>query len=179
MIVPGGGLSLGWIPLDRVSARFLPAGARYSRRLFRRLFLAGRCWRNAFSAPGRPPAVLRRSRYANRADTADRSHAYLGRTAQGRVGWSTPRRPFGGPEAVLRLSVGRYTASRRHLQQPAGRCRLPTRQRRHLQMEGLPDRRTSALQIDDARHGRVHSPLPDARAAKGLPPHPPLRAAGQ
>src|SRR5271157_1292991 len=42
-------------------------------------------------------------------------------------------------------------------------------------MEGLPDQRPRPAQNHDARRGRVHPPLPPARAAERLPPHPPLR----
>ena len=49
-------------------------------------------------------------------------------------------------------------------------------QRRHLQIQGLSDRRASPLQDDDVAHRRVYPALPDPRAAKGLPPHPTLWA---
>src|SRR5271166_2808179 len=39
-------------------------------------------------------------------------------------------------------------------------------------MEGLPDQRPRPAQDHDARRGRVHPPLPPARAAERLPPHP-------
>src|SRR5271166_1073420 len=46
-------------------------------------------------------------------------------------------------------------------------------------MEGLPDQRPRPAQNHDARRGRVHPPLPPARAAERLPPHPPLRPVRQ
>src|SRR5450631_760053 len=57
----------------------------------------------------------------------------------------------------------------RDLQQPPHRRR---RDRRHLQVEGLPDRGAWPLSDHDAVDPRVHPTLPDARAARGLPPHP-------
>ena len=56
--------------------------------------------------------------------------------------------------------------SRRHLKSPPDRMR---RERRHLQVKGLQDRRSRPLQGDDARHPRVHSPLSHPRAARRLP----------
>jgi Putative transposase len=88
------------------------------------------------------------------------------------------KRPFGGPAEALRY-LARYTPlhpSRRYLEPPPGRAQ---RQRRHLQMEGLPPRRSGAIRRDDARYARVHPPLPDASVATGLPPHSLLRPAHQ
>ena len=78
-------------------------------------------------------------------------------------------------QASVALSRALYP-SRRDLQPPTDCGR---RDRRHLQVQGLPDRRASPLQDDDARRARVHPPLPHPRAARGLPPHPPLRAVRQ
>ena len=50
---------------------------------------------------------------------------------------------------------------------------------RHVQGQGLPDRRPRPLQDHDARRRRVHPPLPHPRAAEGLPSHPPLRPVRQ
>ena len=65
---------------------------------------------------------------------------------------------------------------RRHLQSPAGRGR---RQRRRLPWKDYridgPGRWKTMTLADP----RVHPPLPDARAAQGLPPHPPLRPVRQ
>jgi hypothetical protein len=47
---------------------------------------------------------------------------------------------------------------------------------RHLQVEGLSRRRSCAPEDHDARHQRVHSPLPDPYSAARLPSHPPLRS---
>src|SRR5215469_2758619 len=60
--------------------------------------------------------------------------------------------------------------SRRHLQPPIGRRR---RQCHRLPVEGLPHRPARPLEDDDALPASVHPPLPDARAAQGLPPDPP------
>src|SRR5258708_16934169 len=64
----------------------------------------------------------------------------------------------------------------RHLYPPP---RLTRRQRRHLQVEGLPNRRPPRIQGDATEYPRVHPPLPDARVAARLPPHPLLRFAHQ
>jgi hypothetical protein len=48
-----------------------------------------------------------------------------------------------------------------------------------LQVEGLQGRRARSIQDDDARHRRVHSPVPHPCPAARLPPHPPLRPARQ
>jgi hypothetical protein len=80
------------------------------------------------------------------------------------------RRPFSraGPPVTLHAPGG-------HLQQPLDRTR---RARHHLRLEGLPRQGTHALQGDEARSRRVHAPLPAARAARRLPPHPAPRANG-
>src|SRR5258707_15785996 len=85
----------------------------------------------------------------------------------GRLQQAPVRRPRGG----TRLSVALH-APRRHLQQPAHRAQ---RRGRDLQVERLPRQRTRAGQGDDARHQRVHPPLPHPRPARRLPSHPPLR----
>src|SRR5262249_54530011 len=64
--------------------------------------------------------------------------------------------------------------ARRHLHLAPARAR---RHRRHLQVEGLPHRRSRAIQADDARYPRVHPSLPDACLAARLPPYPLLRLA--
>ena len=67
------------------------------------------------SPRGRPPALLRRSR--SRSPSARRSRRIWRRCA--RAEWVVyAKRPFGGPEAVLRLSVALHPP-RRHRQQPA------------------------------------------------------------
>jgi hypothetical protein len=85
-------------------------------------------------------------------------------------------------QAPIRRTEGSLTLSRalhpprRHLQSTPDRMRP---ERRYLQVEGLQDRRSRALQGDDTRHPRVHSPLSHARAALRLPPHPLLWPARQ
>lgn len=74
-----------------------------------------------------------------------------------------------------RLSVALYPPGGNL--QPASRC--PGRAWRYLPLEGLPNQRTNALQDDDAQPGGVHTPVPVARAARRISPHPPLWAARQ
>src|SRR5258708_815595 len=81
--------------------------------------------------------------------------------------------PIRGARGSTALSRPLYPSGR-HLQPPPG---LARRQRRHLQVEGLPRRRSRAIRRDDARYPRVHPPLPDACVAARLPPHPTLRRA--
>ena len=119
----------------------------------------------------RPPEVLRRS-------CRSRRRAGL----RGVPGAATPSRMGRLCQAPVRRATGRAGLSvalyppRRHRQQPADRLR---RRRRHLQMEGLSRRGSRAPQAHDARHRRVHPPLPHPRPAARLPPHPPLRPARQ
>ena len=85
------------------------------------------------------------------------------------------KRPFAGPKAVLAY-LSRYT----HRVAISNRRLIAADEdERHLQGQGLPDRRARPLHDHDAGHGRVHPPLPHPRAAQGLPSHPPLRAARQ
>ena len=85
------------------------------------------------------------------------------------------KRPFAGPQAVLAY-LSRYTH-----RVAISNSRLIAMDERgsDLPLEGLPRQGTHALQGHDARPGRVHAPLPAARAARRLPPHPPLRVVGQ
>jgi len=83
--------------------------------------------------------------------------------------------PIRGARGSTGLSRPLYPSGR-HLQPPPGLARRP---RRHLQVEGLPPRRSRAIRRDDARYPRVHPPLPDACVAARLPPHPSLRSAQQ
>ena len=48
-----------------------------------------------------------------------------------------------------------------------------------IPLQGLPPRRPGAVAHHDARPRRVHQALPAPRPAKGVPPHPSLRAARQ
>ena len=80
--------------------------------------------------------------------------------------------PFAGPEQVLRY-LSRYThrvaiSNRRLVAADDAGDRVP--------LEGLSHQRPGPLEDDAASPARVHQALPDARAAQGLPPHPPLRA---
>ena len=85
------------------------------------------------------------------------------------------KRPFAGPEQVLAY-LARYTHRVAISKQPADRRR---REGRHVQVQGLPDRRTRPLQDHDRGAGRVHPPLHAARPAEGVPSHPALRPAGE
>jgi integrase/recombinase XerD len=57
--------------------------------------------------------------------------------------------------------------------------RIERRRRRHVQMQGLPDRWTGPVHDDDAAPSRVHPALLDARPAERAPSHPPLWASRQ
>ena len=154
MIVPGGGISLDgerW-----VSCRpgfFLPV--RVLSRLFRRLFLEKLV---AAHAAGRLQF------FGDHAPLADAQAfaAYLAPLR--RTEWVVyAKRPFGGPEAVLAY-LSRYT---HRVAISNSRLIAFDEQRRHLQVEGLPrPKGRERAQGDDARHRRVHPPLPDPRAAR-------------
>ena len=111
------------------------------------------------------PHVLRQPRSADRRPSP-RIWSHYARSN----GWSTASAHSAGPRRCW--PICRATPPRRHLQQPIDRAR---RQGRHLQVEGLPDRRPRSVQGDDARDPRVHPPVPHPRAAQRLPPHPSLR----
>ena len=90
-------------------------------------------------------------------------------------GWSMRREPFGGPQAVLAY-LSRYThrvaiSNRRLIS--ADETGVTFRWKDY-RIDG-PGR----YQDHDALDPRVHPALPDARAAQGLPPHPPLRPVRQ
>jgi hypothetical protein len=165
MIVPGGGIAPDgqrWIACR--ATFFLPV--RVLSRLFRRLFLKMLTMAHAAG---------RLAFFGNHVALADRKAFAALLAPLRKAEWVVyAKQPFGGPQAVLAY-LSRYT-QRRHLQSPADRSR---RDRRHLQVEGLPDRRTRSLQDHDAAHARVHPALPDARAAQGRAPHPSLRAIRQ
>ena len=77
--------------------------------------------------------------------------------------------PFGGPEQVLDY-LGRYThrvaiANSRLVALTDGQVAFRWKDYRHH----------GKAKVDDARRRRVHPPLPAARPAGRLPPHPPLR----
>ena len=155
MIVPGGGISLdgnSW-----VSCRpgfFLPV--RVLSRLFRRLFL------EKLIAAHKAGELKFFGDHAALADAAG---------LRGLSGTAAPsewvvyaKRPFGGPQAVLAY-LSRYT---HRVAISNSRLIACDDDRRHLPMEGLSRRRSRALEGDDARHRRVHPPLPDPRAAAGF-----------
>ena len=167
MIVPGGGISLDgtrW-----VSCRpgfFLPV--RVLSRLFRRLFLE----KLARRPSRRPPAVLRQSRRAR--PTRKPSPPIWRRYAKPN-GWSTARRRSADPQAVLAY-LSRYT----HRVAISNRRLITfddngvTFKWKDYRVDGRE--RYKTMTLDDLR---VHPPLPDPRAAPGLPPHPPLRPVRQ
>ena len=152
MIVPGGGISLdgkSW-----VSCRpgfFLPV--RVLSRLFRRLFL------EKLVAAHRA-AQLQFFGKSCAADGSASLRRLLGAAAQKRMGClqQTAVRRSQGSVALPRA----LHPPRGNLQPPPDRAR---RQKRHLQVEGLPRSKARALQADDARNPRVHPPVPDAQPA--------------
>ena len=167
-IVPGGGLAPDGKDLDRLQARLLPVGAGAVATVPTALPR-----RTAAGASSRQAAVLRRARALADAQ----AFALAGAAAQVRVG--------GLRQAAVRRTPGRagvpvaLHAPGGDLQQPAARA---GRARRDLPLEGLPRQGRpgqDAAQDDDVGRGRVHASLPAARAAWRLPPHSPLRAAGQ
>jgi hypothetical protein len=80
------------------------------------------------------------------------------------------KRPFGGPEEVLRY-LARYT----HRVAISNR-RLISADDKGVTFKWKDYRLEGALQQgDDAPSSRVHPPLPDACSASGFPPHPLLR----
>ena len=166
IIVPGGGLSPDgsrWIackPGFFLSVRVLS-------RLFRRLFLEGLA---ALNAAGRLAFFGDLAPLADRRGVRRRARASAS-LRMGRLRQAPLRRAEGG----ARLSVALHPP-RRHLELPARRAR---RRGRHLQMERLSDQGRRPAQDHDARRRRVHPPVPHARAAERLPPHPPLRPVRQ
>ena len=165
IIVPGGGLSLDgsrWIACK--PGFFLPV--RVLSRLFRRLFLEGLAALHAagrlvfFGELARPRRQERLRRRASRRCAAP-------------SGSSTPSGRSPGQRRCSPISPATPTAS------PSRTRRLIALddERRHLPVEGLSGRRPRPVQDHDARGRRVHPPLPAARAAEWLPPHPPLRPA--
>ena len=165
MIVPGGGIVAD-------GTRWLAAGpnfflpVRVLSRLFRRLFL------QSSAPPTRPVvSVLRRARSPRRRRAFT---AYLAPLRK--IEWVVyAKRPFGGPQAVLAY-LSRYThrvaiSNRRLISADETGVTFNWKDYR---IEG-----PASLQDHDAAHGRVHPPLPDARAAQGLPSHPSLRAVRQ
>jgi hypothetical protein len=175
IIVPGGGISLDgerWIscrPGFFLSVRVLS-------RLFRRLFLAKLL--AAHHAGGL-------QFFGDHVHLAER-HAFIAYLAPlRRAEWVVySKRPpelsskGGGPEAVL-ADLSRYThrvaiSNSRLIGITNTTVTFKWRDYRASQVEGLPRQRASAVQGDDARHRRVHPPLPRPRPARRFPPHPAL-----
>src|SRR5262245_40555042 len=157
MIVPGGGISLEgqrWIACRPTF--FLPV--RVLSRLFRRLLL--KMLSTAHNA-GRLAFFGNHAALAAKPAFATSPQGRVGRLCQQAVCRAAGR---------ARLPVALHTP-RRHLQSPAD---LSRRCRRHVQVQGLQDRRARPVQDHDAAHPRVHPALSDARAAQGRAPHPSL-----
>ena len=159
-VVPGGGPSFDgtrWVACR--TGFFLPV--RVLSRLFRRLFL--RELENAFGAG--------KLRFFGKLGNLAEPQAFARRLGDlRRLNWVVyAKPPFGGPEQVLAY-LGRYThrvaiANSRLLSLADGKVRFTWKDYR----AGRQD------QGDDPRCRRVHPPLPVARTAGQLPPHPPLR----
>ena len=166
MIVPGGGISLDGTRWVRCRPGFL-LPVRVLSRLFRRLFLAGLADAHAagrLAFFGELDGLRRRAAFA----------AYL--APLGKKNWFVyAKPPFAGPEAVLAY-LARYTH------------RVAISNSRLI---GLDERGVTFRYKDYRRDGRaryrtmtlaarrVHQALPAPRPAKGVPSHPPLRAARQ
>ena len=152
MIVPGGGISPDgqrW-----VSCRpgfFLPV--RVLSRLFRRLFLEKLI---AAHAAGRL------SFFGDHAPLADLQSIRRLSGPLRKIEWVVySKRAIRRTSGSAGLSVALHPP-RCHRQQPLDRLRPAGR---HLQVEGLPHRGPRSIQAHDARHRRVHPPLPHPRAA--------------
>ena len=166
MIVPGGGISLDGTRWVRCKPGFL-LPVRVLSRLFRRLFLAALADAHAAGRLAffgeiadlcRQRGLRRTSRAAQAEELVRLRQAALRRAGSGAC-LSRPLHP-----------------SRRHREQPAHCAR---RARRDLPVQGLPPQRAGAVPHNDPRGRRVHQALPAPRSAKGVSPHPTLRAAGQ
>src|SRR4029077_14339359 len=125
----------------------------------------------AGSAPGRKAAVPRLTCASGRCQDVRGVPRPTQQEALVRLRQAAVRRP----ESRARLSVTVY-APRRHLEPSPDRSR-PTQ--RHVQGQGLQDRRPRPVHDDDARRRRVHPPVPHPRAAQRLPSHPPPRLVRQ
>ena len=163
MIVPGGGLSLDGARWVAARSNFL-VHVKVLARLFR----------------GKMLAMLM---HAHNADELKFFNAHAGladkRTFKRfiaplrRIKWVVDcKAPFAGPEQVLRY-LSRYTH----------RVAISNRRLVAADDDAIAFRwkdyrieRPRPLEDDEASPARVHQALPAARAAQGLPPHPPLRA---
>ena len=166
MIVPGGGLSMDDSRWISCKPNFLLPVLVLSK-LFRRLMLEKLL---AAHAAGRLQFF---GSHAHLAD-AKAFAAFLAPLRKKR--WFVyAKRPFAGPKAVLAY-LSRYT----HRVAISNRRLIAVdSDERHLQGQGLPGRGPRPLHHDDARHRRVHPPLPHPRPAQRLPSHPPLRPVRQ
>ena len=154
MIVPGGGLSPDgkrWIACR--PGFFLPV------RVLSRLFRAAVAGEARRRAQGRQAHVLRRSRRLADAKAFAAFLAPLKRTS----GSSMPSARSAGPRRCWPICRATPTAS----PSPTAGWSPPTRAA-SPSGQGLPHRRTGPLDDHDARHRRVHPPLPDPRAAQGF-----------
>ena len=165
MIVPGGGLSMDDSRWISCKPNFL-LPVRVLSKLFRRLMLEKLL---AAHGAGRLQFL---GDHAHLAD-AKTFAAFLAPLSKKR--WFVyAKRPFAGPKAVLAY-LSRYT----HRVAISNRRLIAVDTRRHVQGQGLQDRRPRPVHNDDARRRRVHPPVPHPRAAQGLPSHPPLRLVRQ
>ena len=164
MIVPGGGLSPDgerWIAAK--PNFFLPV--LVLSKLFRRLML------EKLVAAHKAGKLIFFGEHAHLAD--DKAFAAFLAPLK-RTRWFVySKRPFAGPKAVLAY-LSRYThrvaiSNRRLIAADANSVTFKVKDYR---IEG-PGRYTTMT----LGAGRVHPPLPAARPAEGLPPHPPLRPA--
>ena len=166
MIVPGGGISLDgrrWIasrPNFFLSVRVLS-------RLFRRLFL------QKLAAAHANEKLRFFNDHAGLVDAAAFA-AFLAplRRCEWVVYSKEPVRRAGSRAGLSRP----LHPSRRDLQSPTAPRR---RRQRDLPIQRLSARRRRSHQDHAPSDRRVHSPLPHACAAEKLPPHPPLRFAGE
>ena len=153
MIVPGGGIALDGKHWLSCQPRFLlpvpVLTALFQGRMLAKLLAAHRAGKLTFFGPH--AHLAERKAFA----------AYLAPLR--RITWYVyAKPPFGGPKAVLAY-LARYTH-----RVAIANSRLIAR-----------DQQGVTFRYKDYRHQRVHPPLPDPRAAQGLPPHPPLRPARQ
>src|SRR5882672_7206217 len=164
MIVPGGGLSRDGGRWISCKPNFL-LPVRVLSKLFRRLML------ETGGTPSGQAAVPRLTRASGRCEDIRGVPRSTQEEALVRLRQAAVRRP----ESRARLSVTVY-APRRHLEPSPDRSRPAER---HVQGQGLQDRRPRPVHDDDARRRRVHPPVPHPRAAQRLPSHPPLRLVRQ
>jgi hypothetical protein len=162
-IVPGGGISPDgdcWISCR--PGFFLPV--RVLSRLFRRLAL------EKLAAAHEAGSLQFFGQHTGLAD----HHEFAAFLAPLRkIEWVVyAKRPFAGPESVLAY-LSRYT---HRVAISNSRPHPVRRQRRHIQMEGLPDKGARPAEGHDLGHRRVHPSLSCPRAPPWIPSHPALRA---